>query len=316
MEEKRVIKIDETQSSQRLDAFLSKLEDLEISRSYIQDLIKSEKIFINGKKTKASYKLKTGDGLEVNIPEPKELEIEAENIPLEIVFEDDHMMIINKPINMVTHPGSGIYSGTLVNAIMHHVKVNQSQLSSINGVLRPGIVHRLDKDTSGLISVAKSDAAHKSLQEQIQSRNLKRHYLCLVHENIKNDKGTIDKPIGRNPKDRQKMAIIENQEKARSARTHYRVLKRFEFKGKLFCLVECQLDTGRTHQIRVHMSHIKHPIVGDFTYNAPKKNPFNASRPLLHSYKMSLNHPVTNDEMNFEIDLPEDFQAIMKFLDT
>ncbi len=308
---------DEEHIDTRLDAYLSSLSDLGLSRSYIKKLIDSENVSVNGKLAKASYKLRSDDEIEIEVPEAVPLNIVAENIPLDIVYEDDELIVINKPINMVTHPAPGAYSGTLVNAVMYHVQANSSKLSDINGVLRPGIVHRLDKDTSGLIVVAKSNAAHASLSEQIQDRTCKRLYKALVHENIKEDRGTIDKPIGRNPTERHKMAVLSlGANGTREARTHFTVLERFKFTHKSFTLVECQLDTGRTHQIRVHMSWMKHPILGDTTYLANKNSPFNISRPMLHAYKLSFKHPISGQDLSFEAAIPEDMQRVLDVLRT
>ncbi len=306
---------DEEHLDSRLDAYLSGLADLGLSRSYIKKLIDAEHVLVNGNPAKASYKLRSDDEIDIEVPESVPLNIVAENIPLDIVYEDDELMVINKPINMVTHPAPGAYSGTLVNAVMYHIQTQGSKLSDINGVLRPGIVHRLDKDTSGLIVVAKSNVAHQSLTEQIQNRTCKRFYKALVHENIKEDKGTIDKPIGRNPKERHKMAVLTNgATSAREARTHFKVLERFKFTQKNFTFVECQLDTGRTHQIRVHMSWLKHPIIGDVTYSASKNSPFNVNRPMLHAYKLSFKHPTSAQELSFESALPEDMLRILEVL--
>jgi 23S rRNA pseudouridine1911/1915/1917 synthase len=306
-------KIEKEDEGKRLDNYLSELPEINLSRSYIQELIKKELITVDDKKSKASLKLKLGQTIHLTIPEAEELKIEAENIPLNIVYEDEDLILIDKPINMSTHPAPGLYSGTLVNAVLYH----SENLSSINGVIRPGIVHRLDKDTSGLILVAKNDQSHRSLSEQIQSHSMDRHYLSLVHENIKSDKGIIRKAIGRHPKYRERMQVYDSMIKAsvRMAITHWKVLKRYRFKEKNFSLVECKLETGRTHQIRVHMSWFKHPVVGDFIYGAPRKTSFNVLRPLLHSYKIRFKHPRTEKPMGFEISLPEDFSNIISLLE-
>lgn len=305
--------INELNAGKRLDNYLSEIEDLNLSRSYVQELIKNLSVKVDSKLVKSSQKLKLGQLVEITVPEPKELNIRPEAIPLDIVYEDEDLILINKAINMPTHPAPGLYSGTLVNAILHHSK----NLSGINGIIRPGIVHRLDKDTSGLIIVAKNDNSHNSLSKQIQKHSVDRKYLALVHENIKSDKGTINKPIGRHPKHRERMHVYDSVSKSsiRNAVTHWKVEKRYMFKEKNFSLLECQLETGRTHQIRVHLSWFKHPIVGDFLYGAPKKNSFNVSRPLLHSYKIKFLHPRTEAEMNFQIELPEDFFNIIKLFD-
>lgn len=323
-EQSFVFEIDNTAVDERLDQYLANNAELDISRAYIQDLIKSENIKVNAKKSKASYKLREGDQVSALIPEPTVLDIKAENIPLDIIYEDDELMLINKPINMVTHPAQGISSGTLVNAVMHHCKNDDGSfaLSAINGVTRPGIVHRLDKDTSGLILVAKTDKAHQSLAQQIQERSLERRYLALVHSNIKTNSGTIKKNIGRHPKHRHKMAVTDGS--GRTAITNWFVKKRFDLSDKYgmgskkqnqYCLVECKLETGRTHQIRVHMSWFRHPIVGDLTYGPEKaRYSFKVSRPLLHSYKIAFDHPKTAERLDFEIALPDDFQSVLDSL--
>lgn len=310
-------KVSEDKVGKRLDAFLSELENLDISRSFAKNLIENEDATVNKQASKASYKLKFGDVVCLDLPEPEELNIPAEDIPLDIVFEDDDLMVINKPVNMITHPAPGVNTGTLVNAILYHIKKTGGKLSDINGVLRPGIVHRLDKDTSGLILVAKSNLAHKSLSDQIQDRTCKRTYWALVHENIKENSGTINKPIGRHPQQRNKMfafSSLDESSNARHATTHYKVLDRYNHKDKNYCLVECSLDTGRTHQIRVHMSHIKRPIMGDYTYSAPDKHGFKIERPMLHSKKISFLHPISKKNIFFETDLPNDFNRIHSLL--
>ncbi len=308
------IKVTDENAGLRLDQFLAEHASLKLSRSYIKTLVSKEKILVNSKASKASYKLRLGDEIDLEIPEPEKLEIEAENIALDIVFEDEDLMVINKAAGMVVHPAPSLNSGTLVNAVMYHCK---DSLSDINGKLRPGIVHRLDKDTTGLILVAKSNQAHQSLSEQIQNRSCKRIYNAIVHENFKADQGEIIKPIGRHPKEGHKMFCfndLNDSPNARYAKTNYRILKRFEFKSKKFTLLECQLDTGRTHQIRVHMSFLKHPILGDSSYSAPESSVIKANRPMLHAKKISFSHPVSSEELNFEIDLPDDFHRILKIL--
>jgi 23S rRNA pseudouridine1911/1915/1917 synthase len=316
-----LIKIDETilesGSDLRLDKFLHQhLSTMSppLSRTYIQDLIKSGAVLVNSKPAKASSGLELDDEIAVNIPEARELEIVAENIPIEVVYEDDDLMVINKPINMVTHPTPNQLNGTLVNAIMYHVQHNGSKLSGVNGVLRPGIVHRLDKDTSGLIVVAKSDIAHKSLSEQIQTRKLERKYLALVEGNHRQDTGVINLPIGRHPVHRQKMTVITDEKsKSRYAVTYYTVLERYKFKEIFFNLLECKLDTGRTHQIRVHLAHHKHPIVGDATYGASDRI-LRVPRPLLHSYSMVLVHPRSGETLRFSSNPPADMQKVITML--
>lgn len=294
----------------RLDAFLSDCAELSLSRSYLKKLIDNKNVKVNGKEQKASYKLSLDDEIELELPEAEELNIAAENIPLDIVYEDEDLMVINKPIGMVVHPAPGLYSGTLVNAILHHAG---SSLSDINGVLRPGIVHRLDKDTSGLIVVAKNNDAHQSLTEQIQNRKCKRIYRAIVEGKVKEDKGQVNQSIGRDPKDRKRMAVT-SQGKVRSALTRYKVLERFVFAGKNYTYVQCELETGRTHQIRVHMSWLRHPIVGDFTYGASKKNSFKTTRPMLHAGQLSFNHPKTEEYSSYQSENPQDFQGILDIL--
>lgn len=288
----------------RLDQFLAtELSDL--SRSYIQKLIECENVLVNGKTcTTKKYKISEHDKIEISIPEPRELSIEAENIPLNIVYEDDDVLIVNKPKGMVVHPAVGNYTGTLVNAIMYHCG---TRLSSINGVVRPGIVHRIDKDTSGLLMIAKTNRAHESLSEQLAEHSITRRYQALVYHNFKDDEGCIDAPIGRDPKNRLKMAVTEQNSKR--AVTHYRVLERF---GK-YTLMELELETGRTHQIRVHMAHLKHPLVGDMVYG-PKKQTLPVEGQMLHAKVIGFVHPVTGKYMKFDSNLPDYFIEILNKL--
>ncbi len=297
------MKINVEASGTRLDVFLTEyLTDL--TRSRIQKLIADGDIMVDGKPARSNQKLKIGDEVEVNVPEPKKTEIEAEEIPLDIVYEDKHMLVVNKPQGMVVHPAAGNYTGTLVNALMSHCGDN---LSGINGEIRPGILHRIDKDTSGLLLVAKDDAAHLGLSEQIKAHSLTREYLCIVHGKIKEDSGTIDAPIGRDPKDRKKMTITDRN--SRNAVTHFFVLERFE----KYTFIKCRLETGRTHQIRVHMSKNSHPIVGDATYGR-KKEEFKLNGQLLHACKVGFIHPVTSEYMEFERDVPEYFEGVLDSL--
>ncbi len=306
-------KISQEEADTRLDKFLSECEEVDLSRQYIQELIKEKMVLVNSKPSKASYKLKSNDHLNITIPEAQEMSIDPENIPLDIVYEDEDLLVVNKPINMVTHPATGLSSGTLVNALLHHCK---GQLSGINGVMRPGIVHRLDKDTSGLIIVAKNDKAHNSLAQQIQERSLERRYLAIVHNNFKKNMGMVDENIARHPKLRHKMAVMENRSSGRSALTKWYVKDRYDLgQNKQYCLIECKLETGRTHQIRVHMSWLRHPIIGDKTYGPEKtKHPFKVTRPMLHSYKMSFTHPTSGETKSFEISMPEDFKYVLDSL--
>ena len=262
-------------------------------------------ILINGKKAKASSKLLCGDRVEINLPDPEPVGAEAQDIPLDIVYEDDSLLVINKPRGMVVHPAAGNYDGTLVNALLAHCG---SSLSTINGVIRPGIVHRLDKDTTGLLVAAKGDAAHLALSEQLKTRTLKRRYFALVHSNIKEDGGTVDKNLKRSPSDRKKIAVCTAGE-GRSAVTHYSVLERF---GR-YTYINCDLDTGRTHQIRVHMRWLGHPIVGDKTYGV-KNEEFNLVGQLLHAGKIGFIHPKSREYMEFTVPLPEDFEKVLTVL--
>lgn len=285
----------------RLDKYLSdKLEDM--TRSYLKKLISDDKaVLVNGNPAKPNYKLKPGDIIELTVPEPIELEIKAENIPLNIVYEDNDMLVVNKPQGMVVHPAAGNYTGTLVNALLYHCG---DSLSGINGEKRPGIVHRIDKDTSGLLLVAKNDNAHQKLSSQIKEHSLTRAYKALVHGNIKQDSGRIDAPIGRHPSDRKKMTVTDKN--SREAVTNFRVLERY---GR-YTFVECILETGRTHQIRVHMSKNGHPIVGDKTYGV-KKEEFNLAGQLLHAYKVGFIHPVSGEYMEFVSELPDYYMNVL-----
>lgn len=285
----------------RLDKYLSdKLEDM--TRSYLKKLISDDKaVLVNGNPAKPNYKLKPGDIIELAVPEPIELEIKAENIPLDIVYEDNDMLVVNKPQGMVVHPAAGNYTGTLVNALLYHCG---DSLSGINGEKRPGIVHRIDKDTSGLLLVAKNDNAHQKLSSQIKEHSLTRAYKALVHGNIKHDSGRIDAPIGRHPSDRKKMTVTDKN--SREAVTNFRVIERY---GR-YTFVECILETGRTHQIRVHMSKNGHPIVGDKTYGV-KKEEFNLAGQLLHAYKVGFIHPVSGEYMEFVSELPDYYMNVL-----
>lgn len=285
----------------RLDKYLSdKLEDM--TRSYLKKLISDDKaVLVNGNPAKPNYKLKPGDIIELAVPEPIELEIKAENIPLNIVYEDNDMLVVNKPQGMVVHPAAGNYTGTLVNALLYHCG---DSLSGINGEKRPGIVHRIDKDTSGLLLVAKNDNAHQKLSSQIKEHSLTRAYKALVHGNIKQDSGRIDAPIGRHPSDRKKMTVTDKN--SRDAVTNFRVIERY---GR-YTFVECILETGRTHQIRVHMSKNGHPIVGDKTYGV-KKEEFNLAGQLLHAYKVGFIHPVSGEYMEFVSELPDYYMNVL-----
>ena len=285
---------------ERIDKYISLVCD-EMTRSYVQRLIEEGKVVCNGKKVRTCLKVVPFDEITVTVPPPQELEVEPEDIPLDIVFEDEELMVINKPKGMVVHPANGNESGTLVNAVLFHAK---GKLSGINGVIRPGIVHRLDKDTSGLIVVAKTNEAHLSLAEQIKDKTCCRVYVCLVRGNLREDEGTVDAPIGRHPTQRKKMCVTEKN--SRSAVTHYRVLERF---GE-YTFVECRLETGRTHQIRVHMQHIGHPVIGDEVYSGGK-NPFGLHTQALHAVEIGFVHPILRKEMSFSCPIPDYMETIL-----
>lgn len=285
---------------QRLDVFLTGL--LEGSRSYVQQLVKDGHVKVGEKVGKSNLKLTANQVVTVEIPAPQSVEVKPENIPLDILFEDHDIIIINKPRGMVVHPAIGNYSGTLVNALLYHCK----DLSGINGEIRPGIVHRLDKDTSGVMMAAKNDAAHIGLAEQVKAHTAQRTYYALVQGNIVEDRGVIRAPIGRHPKDRMKMAVVF--ENSKDAVTHFTVLERY---GK-HTLVECRLETGRTHQIRVHFAHIGHPVVNDPFYGYRKMD-FPIEGQALHSHSLRVVHPITKEELYFEAPLPDDFKACIEF---
>lgn len=288
----------------RLDSYLA-AECSDMSRSRIQKMIKEADIMVNNNKVKSGYMLSEGDEIELTILEPEEIDIKAEDIPLDIVYEDNNVIIVNKPKNMVVHPANGHYSGTLVNALMYHCK---DSLSGINGKLRPGIVHRIDKDTTGLLIACKNDKAHNSIAAQLSEHSITRRYLALCYGNIKEDSGTIDKPIDRSDKDRKKMAVTVPG-RGREAITHYRVIERY---GNA-TLVECRLETGRTHQIRVHMSYIKHPLLGDETYGIKKEND-KTNGQYLHAAVLGFIHPSTSEYMEFSAPLPDYFIKKLKQL--
>lgn len=290
-------------SGERIDKFLS--EELDsLSRSYIQKLVKDGEVRVNGNAVKANYKVNINDSIEVNIPEPEEPDILPENIPLDVLYEDDDVLIVNKPKGMVVHPAPGHYSHTLVNAVLYHCK---DQLSGINGVMRPGIVHRIDMDTTGSLLICKNDAAHQILAEELKEHSITRRYHAIVHGNLKVDEGTVDAPIGRHPVDRKKMSTKSIH--GRRAVTHYKVLERF---GN-YTYIECELETGRTHQIRVHMASIGHPILGDQVYG-PAKCPFRLQGQTLHAKILGFRHPSTGDYMEFDAPLPEYFQKLLRQL--
>ncbi len=290
-------------ASVRIDKYISEhIEDL--SRSYIQNIIQKGLVKVNDKKVKSNYKVNLSDVINIEIPEPEKLKVEAENIPIDIVYEDEDLLLVNKPQGMVVHPAPGNYTGTLVNALMYHCGDN---LSAINGVIRPGIVHRIDKDTSGLLIVAKNNNAHVKLAEQIKAHTVTRKYITLVYSNIKEEKGTIDLPIGRHPVDRKKMTVTSKN--SRNAITHFKVLERLND----YTYIQCKLETGRTHQIRVHMNHIGHPIVADPVYGR-KKDKYKLNGQVLHAKLLGFIHPRTGEYMEFEVEPPEYFMKVLNTL--
>ena len=291
------------ENSIRIDKFVSdNISDL--SRSSAVNLIESCNITVNEKSVNKNYKLKSDDTVYVCIPDPVEYEAKAENIPLDIVYEDEYLLVVNKPKGMVVHPAAGNYDGTLVNALLYHCK---DSLSGINGVMRPGIVHRIDKDTSGLLIVAKNDFAHTHLAEQIKEHSFTREYQTIVFGNLKDDSGTVDAPIGRNPNDRKKMCVISKNSK--NAVTHFSVIERY----KGYTHVKCRLETGRTHQIRVHMAYIGHPVSGDLVYGV-KKEKVDFVGQCLHAGKIGFIHPKTEEYMEFTSPLPEYFSQYLEKL--
>ncbi len=287
----------------RLDKFLS-VAEIGLSRSMAVNLIESENVTVNGKQSNKKQKLNAGDSVCVLVPDPVPYEAKAENIPLEIVYEDDDLLVVNKPKGMVVHPAAGNYDGTLVNALLWHCG---NSLSGINGVLRPGIVHRIDKDTSGLLIVAKNDISHQKLAEQIKAHSFTREYEAVIYGSLKDDRGVVDAPIGRHPIDRKKMCVT--QKNSKNAVTHYEVISRF----KGYTHIKCILETGRTHQIRVHMAYIGHPVSGDPVYGV-KNEKVSFSGQCLHARKIGFIHPKTNEYMEFSSDLPPYFKEFIKKL--
>lgn len=286
----------------RLDTYIASKYD--ISRTMVQKLIEEGNVLVNEKEKKISYKVQIGDNIKINIPKPQETNIKPENIPIDIVYEDNDIIVVNKPKGMVVHPANGNSDGTLVNAIM---AICKGSLSGIGGEIRPGIVHRLDKDTSGLLIIAKNDRAHVNMSNQIKNREVKKIYIALVRGNVNEEEATINMPIGRSTKDRKKMAVRKD---GKEAITHFKVLKRYS----KYTLLEVKIDTGRTHQIRVHMSEIGHPIIGDTVYSNGK-NEFSVSGQMLHAKSLDFKHPKTGKDMHLEADLPQYFKDVLDKLE-
>ena len=299
--------VEQSEEKNRLDSYIAS-KDLELSRSMIKKLLEDGKITVNGEITKASYKVQLNDKIEIDIEKPKEVKLEAQEIPLDVIYEDNDILVVNKQKGLVVHPGNGNLDGTLANAVMAHCK---NSLSGIGGELRPGIVHRLDKDTSGLLIIAKNDKAHIKMSEQIKDRKVKKTYIALVRGIISENEATINMPIGRSTKDRKKMAVTKN---GKEAITHFKVLNRFTTNKASYTLLEVKIDTGRTHQIRVHMAEIGHPVIGDTVYSNGK-NEFGVVGQCLHAKKLEFTHPITEKEMNLEAPLPKYFEKIIEELE-
>ena len=291
--------VSQEEKGKRLDTYIPSV-DTDITRTSAQRLIEDGNILVNGKNAKVSYKIQENDKISVEIPEPKQIELKAQNIPIEIIYEDSDILVVNKPKGMVVHPANGNPDGTLVNVIM---AICKDSLSGIGGEIRPGIVHRIDKDTSGLLIVAKNDNAHVKMSEQIKNHEVKKTYIALVRGVFKENEATIDMPIGRSTSDRKKMAVNKN---GKNAITHIKVLKRFD----KYTLLKVNIETGRTHQIRVHLSHIGYPIVGDYTYSNGK-NEFDVIGQCLHAQKLEFKHPITQKDMCLEAELPQYFKDIL-----
>ena len=311
--EEEIFIVEEPDASTRLDVYLA--EKTDFSRSSITNLIKSGDIVVNDKREKASYKVQVTDKVRINYPPVLESDILPEAIPLEILYEDTDVVVVNKAKGMVVHPAPGHYTGTLVNALMYHC----DHLSGINGVMRPGIVHRIDKDTSGILVVAKNDKAHAHLSAQLSNHTMHRRYVALCFGNIKEDELTIDKNIGRHGVDRKKMAVHEadSHHTSRHAVTHVSVLGRYVYKGARFTLIEARLETGRTHQIRVHLAHVGHPLVGDEVYGGSRKQPFKTDGQMLHARALGFLHPDVDGkgQVAFEVDVPAYFEGVIKKLE-
>ena len=291
--------VSQEEKGKRLDTYIPSV-DTDITRTSAQRLIEDGNILVNGKNAKVSYKIQENDKISVEIPEPKQIELKAQDIPIEIVYEDSDIIVVNKPKGMVVHPANGNPDGTLVNAIM---AICKDSLSGIGGEIRPGIVHRIDKDTSGLLIVAKNDNSHVKMSEQIKNHEVKKTYIALVRGVFKENEATIDMPIGRSTSNRKKMAVNKN---GKNAITHIKVLKRFD----KYTLLQVNIETGRTHQIRVHLSHIGYPIVGDYTYSNGK-NEFDVVGQCLHAQKLEFKHPITQKDMCLEAELPQYFKDIL-----
>ncbi|QSX08758.1 RluA family pseudouridine synthase [Alkalibacter rhizosphaerae] len=302
MEETNTFRTTSEYEGKRLDQFLSEQYE-EHSRSFLKKLIDDGSVWVNGKNTKAGYKLREDDEITIRLPELEETDVIAQDIPFDVVYEDPHLLVVNKPKAMVVHPGHGNPSGTLVNALLHQVK----DLSGINGVKRPGIVHRIDKDTSGLLLVAKNDEAHRGLAAQLKKHEIRRTYLALVEGVVTEDGGRIDAPIGRDPKNRIKMAVTDRNSK--KAVTHFTVKRRYA----KHTLIEANLETGRTHQIRVHMAYIGHPLVGDTVYGR-KKQALTQEGQMLHAYRLAFTHPIKKEDLSFQIPLPVYFVKVLRKL--
>ena len=298
MESKLIIDVSDEETGERIDSFLSGKTDF--TRTRIQQLIKDRNITVNGKPTKSSYKIEENDEIIIEVPEVETTEIKPENIKIDVVYEDSDIAVINKQAGLVVHPAHGHYSGTLVNAILYHIK----DLSGINGEIRPGIVHRLDKDTSGLIVIAKNDKVHAALTEMFQEKKIRKTYLAILKGKLNKSEGKIVTQIGRDKNDRKKMTVIDDATKGKNAITNYRVISQ----NNLFTLVKVNIETGRTHQIRVHMRYLGYPILGDSVYG--RKD--NEKRQMLHAYKLEFIHPVTGRQMEFIGEIPEDFQKALK----
>ena len=294
--------VNENDKGKRLDIYIAENFN-ELSRTMIKKLIESNNVLVNDKSEKVSYKVQANDNISIDVPEAKETKLKAQEIPLDIIYEDSDIIVVNKPKGMVVHPANGNPDGTLVNAIL---SICKNSLSGIGGELRPGIVHRLDKDTSGLIIVAKNDKAHINMSEQIKERNVKKTYIALVRGNVPEEEATINMPIGRSTRDRKKMAVTKN---GKQAITHFKVLKRYS----KYTLLEIKIETGRTHQIRVHMAEIGYPVVGDAVYSNGK-NEFGIEGQMLHAYKLEFMHPITNKHMELTAPLPQYFEEILKKL--